>query len=136
MGKWLALGLLGLALLAGCTPQDRVMTTIEGGALVFIACTPIEGVQHIEASQADTVLWHSRGEDGVFGPTTPITFGVDPSGFVTDMGPISVEFNGERIYFSLTNTAVDSRTWVIDTDDLVEGKWLDESGRLHDEHCT
>lgn len=113
------------------------MATVEDGVLVFLPCEEIEGVQHITAriGRLPDPIWHARGEDGVFGPDTPITYGIVPDGFVTDVGPDPLRYEFETIHFSLVNTAVDSRTWIIDGDELVPGKWLDQDGRLHDEPC-
>jgi hypothetical protein len=125
-------------LLAGCSPQDYVMTTVRDGTLVFIPCEEITGVQWITASvsSSDGKVWESRGEDGVFGPTAPATYGVDPEGFTTLTGPEDFDFGDETIHFSLSNTAVESRGWIIDGTKLVEGKWLDQNGRLHDKPCS
>ena len=124
-----------VVLLAGCRPIDVVMTTINDGVLTFAPCEEISGVQHIDVSLDGVEMWHSRGEDGVFGPTAPVTYGVDPVGFTTDVGPGDLLATSDRIQFSLINTAVDQRVWVINPDELVEGKWLDQYGRLHDSAC-
>ena len=80
-------------------------------------------------------MWHARGEGGAFGPTTPIIYGVDPAGFTTDVEPLDLRVEFETLHFSLVNTADDRRQWTVDGDELVEGRWLDQDGRLHDEPC-
>lgn len=133
--------LLAAALLSGCTPRDHVMAGLVDGRLVFVPCDEIAGVQHISASVsaasgAPTDVWHSRGEGGAFGLGSPIIYGVDPSGFTTDVGPKTFDIASSRIYFSLRNTAVDERTWQIQGNELLEGKWLDENGNVHDQPCS
>ena len=127
--------------LSGCTPQDHVMTGLVDAQLVFVPCEEIAGVQHITATitSADGVAveaWHSRGEDGRVGPGRPVTYGIDPPGFTTDVGPEHFDIASSSIDFLLRNTAVTDRIWHLEGSDLVEGKWLDENGNLHDEPCS
>ena len=105
---------------------------------MFIPCVEITGVQWIRASLRgeEAERWEARGEDGVFGPGHPVTFGVTPEGFSNTVEPDPFDWAGETIYFSLVNTAVTRRVWIVDGAELVEGEWLDQNGRLHDEPCS
>jgi hypothetical protein len=82
-------------------------------------------------------MWSAVG-DGQFGPGDIITYGVAPIGFETDAGPESFELESSPIVASIVGFSEGVRSaqaWVINGDELVERKWLDQSGLLHDESC-
>ena len=135
----IAVAVVVIAAMVGCTPRQEVDAKINNGSLVFVFCKPSEGNQIDLRVNGDKVWEVSSTTTRPF--AKEVVYGEVPDGFSIITDAPDLEFSlYRRITINLLNVqameTVGAYSGTFDGRLLSGKKWLDENGQLHDQPCN